>query len=162
LVLNQSYEPITVCSVKKAMLLLLMMKADIVAKNEKKSIHTISKSYPYPSVIKLSTYFRIPFKQIELSRKNIIRRDSFTCQYCGAKTQDLTIDHIIPRSRGGADTWENLVAACHYCNNKKGNRTPEEAEMQLLSIPRKPHHIMFIKQYSGKVDDKWRPFLFMD
>jgi 5-methylcytosine-specific restriction endonuclease McrA len=99
---------------------------------------------------------------IELSRKNIIRRDNYRCQYCGKKTSTLTIDHVIPKSRGGTDTWDNLVAACVKCNNKKGNRTPSEANMPLLKKPRKPNHIMFLKQFMGTIDDSWRPFLFMD
>jgi 5-methylcytosine-specific restriction endonuclease McrA len=78
------------------------------------------------------------------------------------KTHELTIDHIIPKSRGGSESWENLVAACTKCNNKKGNRTPDEAGMVLINKPRRPHHILFIKQFMGKLDDNWKPFLFMD
>ena len=162
LILNQSYEPITVCSARKAIVLLFLTKAEMVAKKDGKVVRTVKDSYPLPSVIKLSSYIRVPFKRIELSRKNILRRDNHTCQYCGMKAKNLTIDHVVPKSRGGGDSWENLVACCTACNNKKGNRTPEEARMKLLSIPHRPHHIMFIKQYYGSIDDKWRPFLFMD
>lgn len=162
MVLNQSYEPVTVCSAKKAILLLFMMKAEIVAVRDGRVVRSVSKVFPYPSVIRLSAFIRVPYKKIELSRKNIMRRDNYTCQYCGSKTFELTIDHIIPRSRGGGDSWENLVAACNRCNNRKGNRTPEEAGMSLLGVPRRPHHILFIKHYSGRLDENWRPFLFMD
>ncbi len=162
LVLNQSYEPITVCSAKKAFILLFLMKAEIVARREDHLIRTIKDIYPYPSVIRLANYIRLPYKKVELSRKNILRRDSHQCQYCGTKSADLTIDHVIPRSRGGSDTWENLVTACTKCNNKKGNRTPDEAKMPLLNLPTKPHHILFLKQYIGAVAEEWRPFLFMD
>jgi 5-methylcytosine-specific restriction endonuclease McrA len=91
-----------------------------------------------------------------------MRRDGYRCQYCGTKTHELTIDHIIPKSRGGSDSWENLVSACKVCNNKKGNQTPEEAKMVLINAPRRPHHILFITQYMGKVEDNWKPFLFLE
>lgn len=162
LVLNQSYEPVSICSAKKAIILLYLTKAELIAKRDGKIIRSVKDFYPHPSVIRLSRFLKMPFKKIELSRKNILKRDGFRCQYCGHKATDLTIDHIIPKSRGGTDNWENLVAACHKCNNRKGNRTPEEANMTLLNKPRKPHHILFIKQYMGKVDDNWKPFLFME
>jgi len=162
LVLNQSYEPISVCSAKKALLLLFLTKAEMVEQHAGIGIRSMRETYPYPSVIRLSAYLRVPFKKIELSRKNILRRDGFQCQYCGTRQPPLTVDHIIPRSRGGADQWENLTTACVKCNNRKGNRTPEEAHMKLLSVPRKPHHVLFLKHYAGKVDDTWRAYLFMD
>ena len=126
------------------------------------AVRSIRSTYPYPSVIRLCAYLRVPFKKIELSRKNILRRDGFQCQYCATRKPPLTVDHIIPRSRGGGDQWENLTAACVKCNNRKGNRTPEESNMPLLSSPRRPHHVLFLKHYAGKVDDTWRPYLFMD
>jgi len=133
----------------------------MVAPRQNKYIRSLTQRIPQPSVIKLSNYIKIPFKSIELSRKNILRRDDHRCQYCGKKTTDLTIDHIIPKSRGGGDTWENLVTACVRCNNRKGNRTPEEAEMKLLSKPRKPNHILYLKQTVGTIEENWKPFLFM-
>jgi 5-methylcytosine-specific restriction endonuclease McrA len=162
LILNQSYEPISVCSTKKALLLLFLTKAEIVEERTNHVVRTVRDRYPFPSVIRLSAYLRVPFRKIELSRKNILRRDGYRCQYCGTSTPPLTVDHVIPRSRGGADTWENLTCACVKCNNKKGNRTPDEARMRLLSVPRKPHHVLFLKHYLGKVDEAWRPYLFMD
>lgn len=162
LILNQSYEPVSVCSIKKAIILLFLMKADLVAQKEGRHIRSVKCAYPYPSVIRLTAYVRIPYKRIELSRKNILRRDGNRCQYCGKKAPDLTIDHIVPKSRGGTDSWENLVAACVRCNNRKGNRTPEEARISLLKKPSRPHHILFFRQFLGKMDKDWRPFLFMD
>jgi len=162
LVLNQSYEPVSICSAKKAIILLYLTKAELIAKRDGKIVRSVKDFYPHPSVIRISRFLKAPFKKIELSRKNILKRDGFRCQYCGHKATNLTIDHVIPKSRGGTDNWENLVAACHKCNNRKGNRTPEEANMTLINKPRKPHHILFIKQYMGKVDDNWKPFLFMD
>lgn len=142
--------------------MIFLLKAELVAKREGKAVLTIDKAYPVPSVIRLNRYIRIPYKKIDLSRKNIMRRDGYRCQYCGCKTKELTLDHIIPKSRGGADTWDNLTTACKKCNNKKGNRTPEEAGMKLLNPPSRPNHILFFKQYVDKFDDTWRPFLFMD
>lgn len=162
LVLNQSYEPISVCTAKKALLLLFLTKAELVEQRTASAVRTSREAYPFPSVIRLSAYLRMPFKKIELSRKNILRRDGFQCQYCGTKQPPLTVDHIIPRSRGGPDQWDNLTSACIKCNNRKGSRTPEEAGMPLLSLPRKPHHVLFLKHYAGKVDETWRPYLFMD
>ncbi len=162
LVLNQSYEPISVCSVRKAFMLVYLSKAELVETRNGSTISTIRHCYPYPSVIRLQSFIRVPYKKVELSRKNILRRDSFRCQYCGSQSHPLTLDHVIPRSRGGNDTWENLVAACIPCNNRKGNRTPEEANMRLQIIPRKPNHIVFLKHFMGKVDEPWKPYLFFD
>jgi 5-methylcytosine-specific restriction endonuclease McrA len=162
LILNQSYEPITVCSAKKAMILLILMKADLVEIDKERAVRSVSRVFPYPSVIRLATFVRIAHRKVELSRKNLHKRDSHKCQYCGKKNVELTIDHIIPKSRGGGDTWENLISACVSCNNKKGSRTPEEASMTLLTKPSRPHHILFMKQYLGKVDNTWKPFLFME
>jgi len=99
---------------------------------------------------------------VALNRRNIMRRDRFHCQYCGANSDDLTTDHVIPRSLGGDESWENLVTACTKCNNRKGNRTPEQAGMRLLSSPRRPAFYAFIRYYHPRSHDKWRPYLFMD
>ena len=160
--MNQSYEPISLCSPKKALILIFLMKAEPVINSENQFVRSPSMSYPLPSVIKLITYVRIPYRQVELSRSNIIKRDGHTCQYCGTKKSPLTIDHILPKSRKGADTWENLTTACVKCNNKKGNRTPNEAGMKLLSEPKRPNRIIFFKQSVGTVDSQWKQFLFMD
>ena len=162
LVLNQSYEPISVCSAKKAFLLIFLLKADPVAEREDRVLRSVNATYPYPSVIRLSSYIRVRFKNVELSRRNILRRDNNQCQYCGKITTPLTLDHIIPRSRGGMDTWDNLVTACIRCNNRKGNQTPEEAGIKLAKQPRKPHHVIFLKNFMGKVDEAWKPYLFLD
>jgi 5-methylcytosine-specific restriction endonuclease McrA len=162
LVLNQSYEPVTVCSPQKAMIMLFLTKAEMVATNDGKVIRTINNAYPLPSVIRLSKYIRVPFKKIVLTRRNILRRDNNQCQYCGSKKNPLTIDHVVPKSRGGEDSWENLVAACVKCNNKKGNQTPEEAGIALIRKPKKPNHILFFRQYVNNVNTNWKPYLFMD
>jgi len=162
LVLNRGYEPVSICSVKKAILLLVLAKAEVVEVRNGLVLRSVSAAYPLPSVIRLTTSIRMPYKHVELTRRNIMRRDGFQCQYCGATDVPLTIDHVIPRSRGGTDTWENLVCACIHCNNLKGDRTPEEVGMRLLRPPRRPHPILFLKQFVGKLEDEWRPYLFMD
>lgn len=161
LILNQSYEPVTVCSVQKAVVLLYLHKADIVAATRGRSLRSVSAQMPFPSVIRLSHYRHIPFKSIILSRKNILRRDGHRCQYCGSTANPLTVDHIIPKSLGGGETWENLVTACVRCNNRKDDRTPETAGLRLRSTPRKPSHVTFIIHSVGTVDECWRPYLFM-
>ena len=104
LVLNQSYEPLSICTPKRAITLLYLFKAELIEKAQNKLIHSVSKTLDFPSVIKLNKYQRIPYREVELSKKNIFRRDSERCQYCGTNKGLLTIDHIIPKSRGGAST----------------------------------------------------------
>jgi 5-methylcytosine-specific restriction endonuclease McrA len=159
-VLNQNYEPLTVCNVRRAVILNFLGKAEIICKVNNKVIKSVYRKFDCPSIVRLSFFVRVPFRKIILSRKNILRRDNHRCQFCG-NTSNLTIDHIIPKSRGGEDTWENLTTACIKCNNKKGDRTPEEAGLKLRSIPKKPSHITFIKNFAGNVSDDWKPYLYM-
>ena len=144
LVLNQNYEPIAICSAKKAVVLMFLEKANMVESYAKK-IHSISIEIPYPSVIRLSRYIRKPFQKVSMNRRNIIKRDKNICQYCAKNHQPMTIDHIIPKSAGGLDTWENLVCACMRCNNIKGDRTPDKAGMKLIKKPRKPSHLFYLQ-----------------
>lgn len=131
-----------------------------MANRTDKQIRSAFSSYPWPSVIRLSRFIQIPYKKVILNRKNILKRDSYKCAYCGRSDLPLTVDHIIPRARGGEDTWENLVAACLTCNNRKGNRTPEEANLKLKVKPYKPSHIVFMSNIVSKMDENWKPFLF--
>jgi 5-methylcytosine-specific restriction endonuclease McrA len=140
---------------------LYLGKAELVKKNDYKEIYSIRESFPWPSVIRLSRYISLPYKKVILTRKNILRRDSFRCGYCGRGDLPLTVDHIIPKARGGQDTWENLICACTVCNNKKGDRTPEEAGLKLLFKPFVPNHIMFIKNVVSKIDENWKPYLYI-
>ncbi len=160
LVLNKSYFPIAIIPAKKAIILIYLNKAEVVENEENKFVTTISQLFPVPSIIRLLYFSNLPNRNIELSKKNIIRRDGMRCQYCGKNHKILTIDHILPKSRGGKDEWENLVASCIECNNKKGNRTPEEAGMVLLSKPKKPHSILFIKANMPENHDNWKSYLF--
>jgi 5-methylcytosine-specific restriction endonuclease McrA len=161
LVLNQNYEPMSICNAKKAVLLLFLGKAELVEPLDGKVFRSVSRSFPYPSIVRLSWYVRVPYSQAVLSRKNILRRDNYRCQYCGGTTKPLTLDHVIPKSKGGGETWENLVAACVDCNNKKGDRSPEKAGMKLMTKPKKPSHVIFMKHCYGDIDLKWKPYLFM-
>lgn len=147
LVLNASYEPLNICTWRRAVVLLLKGKAERIEHNSK----ILYSDFPLPTVIRLRHYIRIPYKEISLSRRNILHRDNYICQYCGVKRHDLTIDHIMPRSRGGIDSWDNVVAACLKCNVKKGDRTPREAGMALMSSPRRPlSHVHFeISKYTS-------------
>ena len=158
--LNQNYEPLTVCNVRRAIILTYLGKAEIIGKVDNRDVRSIYQTFEYPSIVRLIIFVRVPFRKIILSRKNILRRDNHRCQFCGS-TSNLTIDHIIPKSKGGEDDWENLTTACIKCNNKKGDRTPEEAKMNLLSIPKKPSHITFIKNFAGDINTDWKPYLYM-
>lgn len=162
LMLNQNYEPLTVCSARRAIVLLFQGKAEMIETADGLQIRTVSRSYSLPSVVRLWQYKRVPFKRIMLSRKNIITRDGHRCQYCGTTKGAMTIDHIIPKRLKGSDTWENMACACVKCNNKKGDRTPEQAGLKLFKKPHHPSHITFIQRYVGVSDHRWRQYLFMD
>jgi 5-methylcytosine-specific restriction endonuclease McrA len=161
LILNQNYEPMSVINVKKAIVLLYLGKAELIAANEYLRVRAVSMSMPFPSIVRLSMYVRVPYKKIILSRKNILRRDGHRCQYCGRGDLPLTLDHIVPLSRGGDDSWENLSAACVQCNNRKGDRTPDEARMPLRRKPMRPNHVTFISHFVSTLDERWKPYLFL-
>ena len=158
LVLNMDYSPITICTVQRAFLLVFLEKADLISKNQSMDLHTVSASYPMPSVIKLKRYINIPYRGVMLSRDNIFKRDGYKCLYCGSK-KDLTLDHVLPKARGGKTTWNNLATACKTCNSKKGDFMPEEAEMKLPYRPFKPSYVMFLREFSGYDYMEWKPFL---
>ncbi|MCG2587838.1 HNH endonuclease [Rhodohalobacter sulfatireducens] len=160
LVLNQDYQPLSICSVQRSVKLLFLEKAELLHDDPEKVIRTVNDEYSYPSVIRLRRYINLPYAKIVLSRRNIMKRDQHTCQYCGTKS-DLTLDHVLPRSRGGEDSWENLVTACNKCNVKKGNRTPDEARMPLDIEPYRPVHITFFQNLLGGVQEHWKPYLYM-
>lgn len=160
LVLNQDYRALAVTSVQRATVLVLLRKADLVEASDRRFVRSPTLCVPWPSVVRLRVYVRVPYKKIMLTRKNVMRRDHSRCQYCNS-TDRLTIDHVYPRSRGGRDTWENLVAACVPCNNRKGNKTPAEAEMKLSRKPFRPSYVMYIRDFVGSLDDSWKPYLFL-
>ena len=162
LVLNATYEPLSVVSVRRAVLLLLKEKAEIVeaAEAELRSEHV---SMPMPLVIRLVYYVRIPHRlSLPVTRRTVLARDHYTCQYCGRQPsrKDLTVDHIVPRSRGGHTAWENVVTACQRCNGRKGNRTPEEAGMSLLSPPVRPRYVALTLVEGGEIRHVWDKYMF--
>ncbi len=158
LVLNASYEPLNITSWRRAVVLIIKDKAERVEHNGR----FVYPDFPLPTVIRLRHYVRIPYKDIPLTRRNLLQRDNHTCQYCNYFGDGLTLDHVIPRSRGGGDTWENMVTACVRCNVKKGNRTPREANMPLLSQPRKPHSSLYFevtRQIRNGVHQEWKKYV---
>src|SRR4028118_633120 len=142
LVLNQNYEPLNICGLHRGLVLVYLGKAEVL-RFSNETISSPDREYPVPSVLRLRAFVKRPTPQLKMSRKSIMARDDYTCQYCGAKS-NLTIDHIFPRHRGGETTWENLVCCCLRCNNKKGPRTPQEAGMRLPHPPRKPRYVPYI------------------
>ena len=160
LVLNQSYEPLMIIGAKRAVILLLNEKVDSL-ECYREQIHSAYLTISLPSVIRLRDYARIRRKEIVLSRKNILKRDNHTCQYCGARSISMTIDHIIARKKGGGESWDNLVAACMPCNTHKGNKSLKEADMKLLRMPRKPTMIIHLQKFVKQFQASWRPYLFM-
>lgn len=163
LVLNASYEPINVCAARRALVLVLKGVA-AAEEHANGDVHSAHQTLRLPSVIRLLEYRRIPHQPRSLSRKNILMRDRYACQYCHRTlpSSDLTLDHVIPRSRAGESTWENLVACCHPCNNRKGNRTPEEAGMKLVRSPRpfSIHTSRHLMRLLARSEDQWRKYLF--
>jgi len=165
LVLNSSYEPINVCTERRAVVMIFKGVARVEEHNGH-LLHSAKISMHAPSVIRLTEYIHIPYKNRSLSRKNILLRDHSACQYCGKQLppSDLTLDHVFPRSRGGESTWDNLVACCKRCNHRKGSRTPEEAGMHLKRRPRgfSLHVSRQIMRYLGRADQTWRKYLFYE
>jgi 5-methylcytosine-specific restriction endonuclease McrA len=162
LVLNQTYEPIGVCTVKRAIILLFLGKGEVVERYARSHVRGANCLFPAPSIIRLHLYIYVPQKKLSLSRKNILKRDKFQCQYCGTRSLPMTVDHVVPRQRGGSYSWENLVCACTACNAQKGSRTPEEARLNLRTKPHKPSGIMFIQHMIGIADERWKPYLFLN
>jgi len=161
LVLNASYEPLNVVTIKRAVVLLLKEKAELVEAAEQR-LRAERMSIPYPLVIRLVQYVRIPSHfTLPLTRRMVLARDQYTCQYCGSQPGSavLTLDHVIPRSRGGRKTWKNVVTACQKCNQRKDDRTPAEANMRLLRSPFQPRYIALALVYQLQEHDVWRKYI---
>ncbi len=160
LVLNATYEPINVCTVRRAAVLVLKAKAEVIERGN----HTLRSErmrMARPMVIRLVTYVRVPrdVHRRKITRKAVLARDSWTCQYCGTSKPGLTVDHVIPRSRGGESVWENIVASCASCNRRKGNRLPREVEMHPRTLPRPPGPTVFIRIASPRIPTAWEQYL---
>ena len=161
LLLNSSYEPITILNTKRAIIMIVLNKAEIIKKTSN-NIHSEKITLPLPCVIKLNGFVYIKRRSIPLTRKNIFERDNNCCQYCGSTSTHLTIDHVIPKQKGGKDNWENLVACCKQCNNEKSNYLLNEiSSMNLLKKPRQPHYLMYLQKYAKNEYNIWKPYLFM-
>nr|AIE95467.1 HNH endonuclease [uncultured marine group II/III euryarchaeote AD1000_66_E09] len=138
LVLNQNYEPLNICNARRAVVLLQRDKTETIEEGGK-IIQTVMSIVSIPSVIRMVYFVKRPRPITRLSRREVFNRDGYKCQYCGCANRDLTLNHVIPRSRGGTHSWENLTSACKDCNHSKDERTPNEARMRLYSKPHRPH-----------------------
>jgi 5-methylcytosine-specific restriction endonuclease McrA len=158
-VLNATYEPLSIVSSRRAVVLVLREKADMVEQGDG-ALRSSSLAVPVPSVIRLRTFVRVPYhRRVPLNRRAIFTRDEGRCQYCGVAAEN--VDHVVPRSRGGHHTWENVVAACRRCNTRKGDRTPEEAGLSLLRPPRAPRRYGWVfVTVGGAPHPSWAPYLF--
>ena len=160
LVLNATYEPINVCTVRRAAVLILKEKAEVLELADG-ALRSERLSMDRPTVIRLVTYVRIPrdAHRRKITRKAVLARDSWTCQYCGTSKPGLTVDHVIPRSRGGKSVWENIVASCAACNRRKGNRLPREIKMHPRCRPSAPAPTVFIRIASPTIPPTWQQYL---
>lgn len=184
LVLNSDYEPLNVCNLRRAIILVYLGKADILhARDEELAAAAAmegidanayhrggqtmlataeGEAIAAPSVVKLRHHVRRPLPELKLSRRSVFARDNFTCQYCGSHGKDLTIDHVIPKRHGGGMQWENLVACCRRCNTKKGDKAPEKVGMKLIRQPRRPRYTPYIslnKYVAGTKHAIWKDYL---
>lgn len=157
LVLNASFEPLCVVADRRAVVLVLSEKADMVH-DAGGALHAERLVVPVPSVIRLRYYVRVPFERgVALSRRAVFARDDRTCQYCGAVAE--SIDHVVPRSRGGAHEWDNVVAACRPCNLRKGDRLLPETNFVLYRRPMAPRHLTWVRVAVPEVPVDWEPYL---
>jgi len=187
LVLNSDYEPLNVCNLRRAIILVYLGKADILhARDEELAVAGLlnpglegagiysdastrsmlasvdGEVIATPSVVKLRHHVKRPLPELKLSRRSVFARDNFTCQYCGSQGKDLTIDHVVPKRYGGGMHWDNLVACCRRCNTKKGDKSPEKAGMKLMRQPRRPRYTPYIslnKYVAGTKHAIWRDYL---
>jgi 5-methylcytosine-specific restriction endonuclease McrA len=159
LVLNATYEPINVCTVRRAVVLLLKAKAEVIEHAEWE-LHSATSSLARPVVIRLVSYVRIPrdTHRRKITRRAVFARDDWTCQYCGARS-NLTVDHVVPRSKGGLSTWDNIVASCAPCNRRKGSALLRQVGMQLRKPPRTPSPHVFIHVASPTIPAAWQQYL---
>lgn len=158
LVLNASYEFLNVASLRRAVKLIYKGKAEVVETYPDREIRSVSGRVNVPSIIRMRYFIVRPFRQAPLTKKNVLLRDRYVCQYCGDVGN--TVDHILPASRGGKSTWENCVCACSQCNSRKKNRTPAEARMQLLSAPKRPTFVSRVILDAQKSGAKWEKYVF--
>jgi 5-methylcytosine-specific restriction endonuclease McrA len=160
LVLNATYEPISFVSLKRAVVLILKEKAEVIEAVVERKLRAEKVSFPHPLVIRLVSYVPVPrFFNLPLSRRSLLSRDNYTCQYCGSTESPLTIDHVIPKSRGGKTEWTNVVAACVSCNRKKGNKLPADAKMHPHNKPTKPGYVAVVLLGQAKGNETWARYI---
>jgi 5-methylcytosine-specific restriction endonuclease McrA len=160
LLLNATYEPLSFVSLKRAVVLLLKEKAEIVETMVERKLRAEQTSFPYPMVIRLISYVPVPRRvSIPLTKRSLFSRDEYACQYCGTTEKPLTIDHVVPQSRGGKTEWTNVVAACESCNRKKGNKLPAEAKMFPRSKPIKPTYLAVVLLGQAKGNETWTRYI---
>ncbi|MFC1915635.1 HNH endonuclease [Chloroflexota bacterium] len=159
LVLNQSFEPLTICRARRAVVLIYHGKAEML-EDGVGFIHTVTDTVPVPSIIRLAHMIKRPYRERKLTRFEVFNRDRYICQYCGKETKQLTLDHIIPRYRDGQHTWENVVSACVPCNRRKAGRTPHEAGMKLIRQPSYPGSSPFfsIPYHYRQTKQEWQKY----
>jgi 5-methylcytosine-specific restriction endonuclease McrA len=160
LVLNATYEPLNVCTVRRALVLVLKEKAEVIEHGDE-VLRSESMRLDQPEVIRLVSFVRVPrdIHRRRITRKAVLARDAWTCQYCGSRKPGLTVDHVIPRSRGGESIWENIVASCASCNRRKGNRLPREIRMHPRKLPRAPGPTVFIRVAAPRPPPTWHQYL---
>ncbi len=163
LLLNSNYEPLNVCDARRAFRLLFREKAEVL-EYDHHEVRTVREIFRAPSVMRMQYHIKRPRPRVKLSRREIFARDSHTCQYCGTRTHDLTLDHVVPRHRGGSHSWDNLVAACKACNHRKGGKTPDEARLRLMRPPVEPRsdiYSLFAPYLADPRNEAWRTYLFL-
>ena len=161
LVLNFTYEALNITSFQRAVKLLFSGKAEMIH-NRDRVLYSPSWEIRMPSIIRMLYYIKRPMQKVALTKKNVLLRDDYTCQYCNVRGERMmTVDHVVPRSKGGPSTWENLVCACMRCNNRKNNRSPGDANMALKRKPKTPKYIPWIQVRRNTLPDEWHKFLFL-
>ena len=161
LVLNSDYEPLNVCNMRRALVMVYLGKADVLHAHDM-DLSRYAEGLAAPSVVKLRHHVRRPLPELKLTRRTVFARDEFTCQYCGLVGKDMTIDHVVPRRHGGRTEWDNVVCSCRRCNMKKSDKLLPQTNMKLMRPPRRPRYVPYIslvKYLAGRKNEVWRDYL---
>lgn len=159
LLLNSTYEPLNVINIKRAFRLLTASKAELLEAGEG-YIHLITSKKPAPSVVRMRYHIKRPIYRVKFTKQAILSRDRFRCAYCGTRTKELTIDHVIPKTKGGQTKWENVVSCCKSCNAQKGDKTPAEVGLKLLFKPKEPRFLPHLRMVTAVYKKSWDKYLF--
>lgn len=161
LLLNSTYEPLNVINVKRALRLLFTHKAENLERNGE-VVHSMGREIPLPAVVRLAYYVKRPSQRVKFTKQTVLARDQYTCMYCGLQTRELTLDHVIPKVRGGQTVWNNVVACCKKCNGAKGHKSVKDAGLKLIKVPREPRFLPYIRLVRHTRHDSWDKYLFTD